>query len=243
MNSIIKTLVFSQTAEGFAKNGQLITGLLQIETASAGRLRIRAVVSNTEEACIEKCWLTVFHSRGNITAEIKHSGGLIETQSFPEEGIQAMVVALKSNSLTVIARAGSNITAEEKSALFSSAIKEVKRRLSPEKPFYKTRSAQLYRTFSANKPYIPLIKAFRNAYWVKIVRGNAYYAEGIVLDGNEPRYLCFALPERYMEKTDEMFTYFIPDGNERGYFIAFQDAASGTAVRPDISALLADSAL
>ena len=119
-------------------------------------------------------------------------------------------------------------------------IKEIRKKLTKEQPFYKTKAAELYSTFSANKPYIPLIKAFRNTYWVKVVRGTAYYAEGIILENNVPKYLCFALPERYMEKTDEMFTYFIPDGNEKGYFIAFQDAASGRTVKPDIRELVVE---
>jgi len=240
MNSIIKTLVFSQTADGFSKNGQLITGLLQLETAPVSRMRIRTVISNTEEAFADKWHLVVFHSAGSFAFEIKHTGGLIETEKLSEEGIKAFIVAEKENSFTVAAYAGANLSTEEKTHLFSSAIKEIRKKLTKEQPFYKTKAAELYSTFSANKPYIPLIKAFRNTYWVKVVRGTAYYAEGIILENNVPKYLCFALPERYMEKTDEMFTYFIPDGNEKGYFIAFQDAASGRTVKPDIRELVVE---
>ncbi len=235
MNFIRKTIIFSQVGKPFGSSG-IISGLLHIESREDGKDGVRTVFSDLPPSSADD-WSLVLRCGEKFVM----SGITLPEDYFVTEKLDC---SIRTEALLVIEKEGEKLpvayacsSGGNKDAFITKALSILKEK----RCFYREKSTELIKVFSDNKPFPPLIKAFRESYWVKIPRGEAFFAQGMILSSGKPLYICFAMPEKYMKKQDDIFVYFAPEG-KRGYFLAFQDAFSGKAVKPDVTSLLRSQA-
>ncbi|MBQ6922423.1 MAG: hypothetical protein IJQ66_04970 [Clostridia bacterium] len=86
-----------------------------------------------------------------------------------------------------------------------------------------------------------LTRAYKGSVWAKIFYGeNKYYVVGLIKEDGKEKYICYGVPSKYSESPPkELSGYcsFVPlsifDLKGDGYFMMFQDAATGKCVRKD----------
>lgn len=235
MNSVEKTVIFSQVGSDFTEPG-VIAGLLHVETAdSVARNGVRVIFSNLSPSAAEKWWLALRCGDKLVLNPVSLPQDYFVTEKLDcARTAEAALIGEKDGRKLAAAYACSS--GGNRDAFIAKAISLLSGK-TEEKCYYKEKAAELLKIFTENKPFSPLIKAFRESYWVRMIRGDAYFLQGVILRGDKPLYICFAMPEKYMKKRDEIFVYYAPEG-KKGYFLAFQDAFTGKAVKPDVNSLL-----
>ena len=88
----------------------------------------------------------------------------------------------------------------------------------------KNEIANLFVTFP---PFYPLIEKFSNSFFVRIdfPKSERYFSMGILLENEEPKYICYALPGDRGDFCDKDFVYI--EGKPVGFWILYQDAHTG----------------
>lgn len=234
MHSIKKTVIFSQIDGRFSTNSP-IAGLLHIEGTDEPRDGIRIIFSNVSPTAASKWYLVVKCGDKMLMNDVSLPQDYFLTERLNVASVtEAVLIGEEDNRRIPVAYASSAGGSRE--SFIRQAVVAIEGK-EEGKSFYKEKAAELLAAFTKNRPYAPLIKAFSESYWVKIDKGEAFYLQGIILRGDKPLYICFAMPEKFMKKSDDLFVYFPYKGNS-GYFVAFQDAFTGRTVKPDIEGLL-----
>lgn len=77
-----------------------------------------------------------------------------------------------------------------------------------------------------------------NSRWVRITYGgDKFYVFGVIYSGEVPRYVCYGVPSEDSSRPPESLagiSSFIPaspDGGDSGYWVMYQDAATGASVK------------
>ena len=86
-----------------------------------------------------------------------------------------------------------------------------------------------------------LTRAYKGSVWAKIFYGeNKYYVVGLIKEDGKEKYICYGVPSKYSESPPKVlsgYCSFVPlsifDLKGDGYFMMFQDAATGKCVRKD----------
>ncbi len=96
--------------------------------------------------------------------------------------------------------------------------------------YYESVREELQRVFDSFEPYFPLIKKYENSFWVKITdKYGRFFSLGLVSDGDNPQYICYALPKplkRIEEKLEEI-SVFDEKGATLYFYLIYQSAADG----------------
>lgn len=86
-----------------------------------------------------------------------------------------------------------------------------------------------------------LEKTVKNSKWVRITYdGDKFYVFGIIYGGQTPEYICYGVPTEQSETPPESmrglasFIPASPNERRRGYFIMYQDAATGASLKIDM---------
>ncbi len=100
----------------------------------------------------------------------------------------------------------------------------------PDTTYYESVREELQRVFDNFEPYYPLIKKFENSFWVKITdKYGRFFALGLVSDGDNPQYICYALPKPLKRTEEELEEISVVD--EKGatlyFYLIYQSAADG----------------
>ena len=86
-----------------------------------------------------------------------------------------------------------------------------------------------------------LEKTVKNSKWVRITYdGDKFYVFGVIYGGQTPEYICYGVPTEQSETPPESmrglasFIPASPNERRRGYFIMYQDAATGASLKIDM---------
>ena len=86
-----------------------------------------------------------------------------------------------------------------------------------------------------------LEKTVENSKWVRITYdGDRFYVFGVIYGGQTPEYICYGVPTDQSEIPPESmrglasFIPLSPNERHRGYFVMYQDAATGASLKIDL---------
>lgn len=173
-------------------------------------------------------------SNGNNTSMHKLNGN-ITIFTLPalndDAPLDCVILASDSSQAQAIAYAGDRKSVCTETARI--ALKRFNEKKGKTDPYFKQISDKLNYILKEYPPYTPLIKAVKNSYWVKIKKQKSFYALGIVIENDAPRFICYALPETDIAP-DSSFSYLETEVNNVpiGFFVLYQDAFSGNLVTP-----------
>ncbi len=103
--------------------------------------------------------------------------------------------------------------------------------------YYERVKSQLERLFKEREKETDLENMVANSRWVKVGDGANFYAVGIIVEDNVPKFVCYGLTGSYDSKPSQIKNYssFIPKSpfnlKGDGYWVMFQDAISGESVK------------
>lgn len=104
--------------------------------------------------------------------------------------------------------------------------------------FYKRVSGEIQNLFDTYPRENALEEIIENSRWIKISYGdNKYYVFGIINTEGSPRYICYGVPAEQSYSPPESMkglASFVPasaDDSERGYWVMYQDAATGASLK------------
>ncbi|MDE7453796.1 MAG: hypothetical protein K2N22_05240 [Clostridia bacterium] len=104
--------------------------------------------------------------------------------------------------------------------------------------FYKTMKGEIDKLLSTYPAENNLEKVVENSRWVKIsYGGDKFYVFGIIYQKDTPQYICYGVPTDDSKKPPESLkglATFIPasaEGATEGFWVMYQDAATGASVK------------
>lgn len=104
--------------------------------------------------------------------------------------------------------------------------------------FYETMKGEIEKVLSDFPKEEALESTVENSRWVRINYGdNKYYVFGVIYGGDKPQYICYGVPTNDSRRPPESlaglasFIPSSPDGTDAGYWIMYQDAATGASVK------------
>lgn len=103
--------------------------------------------------------------------------------------------------------------------------------------YYNRVKSQLETLFKEHEKETDLENMVANSRWVKVGDGANFYAVGIIVENNLPKFVCYGLAGSYDAKPSQIKNYssFIPKSpfnlKGDGYWVMFQDAISGESVK------------
>ena len=226
MKPLKKTLIFCELMKGFNEPTKNLSGMLSFEPKNNGYQCTVTIMNAIISSAKWYLYLKINHDESIYP--IKPIKTLFETGDFDSTAfIEAVVVTMENKKINAILYA-STMGNSGSLAAGENAVRKLRSIFdeADKKPFYKKNSNELLTIFNNNEVYKPLMKKFKNSYWVKITKKSAYYFVGIIMD-KEPKYICYAMPQRYYNHEDENFLFYTGDEAEIAYFIAFRDAQTG----------------
>lgn len=130
-------------------------------------------------------------------------------------------------------------TADENAQTFSSVEKDdVQGGLARGSCFYERMKDEIDKVFNDFPEEAPLNSTVENSRWVRITYGGGkFYVFGVIYGGGKPQYICYGVPatdsRRPPESLAGMATFIpaSPEEKERGYWVMYQDAATGASVK------------
>ena len=116
-----------------------------------------------------------------------------------------------------------------------------KKTLSHGGSFYDKMKGEIEGLLSAYPAESTLCALIEGSKWVKINYGDdKYYVFGVIYSGGNPQYLCYGVPSEGQTSPPESMAglaSFVPanaDGSRGGYWVMYQDAATGASIKIDI---------
>lgn len=104
--------------------------------------------------------------------------------------------------------------------------------------FYERMKGEIENLLSTYPAEETLEKVVENSRWVKInYGGEKFYVFGLIYRKNTPQYICYGVPTKNNRRPPESLkglASFIPasaDGGSEGFWVMYQDAATGASVR------------
>lgn len=104
--------------------------------------------------------------------------------------------------------------------------------------FYGRMKDEIQKVLESYPAESALENTVENSRWVRINYGdNKYYVFGLIYSGGKPHYICYGVPAADSRRPPESLSglaSFIPaspDNAESGYWIMYQDAATGASVK------------
>lgn len=100
--------------------------------------------------------------------------------------------------------------------------------------FYDSMKDEIEKVLSTHPREDALESMVENSRWVRINYGENYYVFGVMYDGGTPRYICYGVPTENGGSPPESLSglaSFIPAPDKGGYWVMFQDAATGASVK------------
>ena len=104
--------------------------------------------------------------------------------------------------------------------------------------FYELMKDEIDKVLSSFPKEDALENTVENSRWVRINYGdNKYYVFGVIYGGDKPQYICYGVPANDNKRPPESLANlasFIPSSTESietGYWIMYQDAATGASVK------------
>lgn len=104
--------------------------------------------------------------------------------------------------------------------------------------FYERMKGEIENLLSAYPAEETLEKVVENSRWVKInYGGEKFYVFGLIYRKNTPQYICYGVPTKNNRRPPESLkglASFIPasaDGGSEGFWVMYQDAATGASVK------------
>ena len=104
--------------------------------------------------------------------------------------------------------------------------------------FYKRMKGEIDKLLTTYPAENSLESVVENSRWVKInYGGEKFYVFGIIYNKNTPQYICYGVPTKTNKRPPESLkglATFIPasaDGGSEGFWVMYQDAATGASVK------------
>ncbi len=136
----------------------------------------------------------------------------------------------------------------------SSTLEELKNEKQPQKPqpeqlkeekslFYKLVEEQVQDLFKKHKQDKAMEEIIPDSKFVKVEYGEMgeYYVFGLIYENKDPKYICYGLPGEYEVRPQEQLDGFcqwlpldIKKPKEEGYWVMYQDAVNGDAIRVEM---------
>ncbi len=93
--------------------------------------------------------------------------------------------------------------------------------------YYKSVQQEIVKVFVQFPPYYPLIKKYKNAYFVRIdfPSSEKYFVMGVLQQDEQVKYICYGLPAQKEPLQDKDFS-FVED-SPTSFWMLFQDANTG----------------
>ena len=93
--------------------------------------------------------------------------------------------------------------------------------------YYESVKEEIGRVFVQFPPYYPLIRKYKEAFFVRIdfPSSEKYFVLGVLQREGQIRYICYGLPAEKEELTDKDFVYV--DNSPVAFWMLFQDATTG----------------
>lgn len=104
--------------------------------------------------------------------------------------------------------------------------------------FYSLMKDEIEKVLSSFPKEEALESTVENSRWVRINYGdNKYYVFGVIYGGDKPQYICYGVPATDSRRPPESlaglasFIPASPDNADAGYWVMYQDAATGASVK------------
>ena len=93
--------------------------------------------------------------------------------------------------------------------------------------YYESVKAEIGRVFVQFPPYFPLIRKYRESFFVRIdfPSSDKYFVLGVLQQNGQIRYICYGLPAEKQDINDKDFVYI--DSSPTSFWMLFQDATTG----------------
>lgn len=104
--------------------------------------------------------------------------------------------------------------------------------------FYERMKDEIDKVFNYFPEEAPLNATVENSRWARITYGDGkFYVFGVIYGGGKPQYICYGVPATDSRRPPESlagmasFIPSSPEEKEKGYWVMYQDAATGASVK------------
>ncbi|MEG1710871.1 MAG: hypothetical protein RR054_03440 [Clostridia bacterium] len=230
METFKKILVFNEIVKGYAQKGKTVNGMIVIEN-NGYDCKCKATITNALTMPNRTWWIALkLDSEMKVIPLTNFNEIFMVNNVNKDSKIEALLLIMeeKAHAVAYASSLGKayNVASSEQAIIKLEEVVSSAQQTS--QPYYRQIREELSAVFNNYPPYISLIKAIKNSYWVKVERGLAYYAVGIIIKDDKPTHICYAIPERFVNKPDKAFNFLATD--TKGYFVLYQDADNGKNV-------------